>query len=83
MSRTDTGTPSFPISAFSLSAFQRFSVSLSAPGVTATSCTQATTPNVPTPPKRQPLLGQIHDLTILPLRLSMGAPGHVAALLPG
>src|ERR1017187_3104871 len=33
------------------------------PGVTATSCTQATTPNVPTPPKRQPLLGQIYSLT--------------------
>ena len=33
------------------------------PGVTATSCTQATTPNVPTPPKRQPLLGQIYGLT--------------------
>ena len=34
------------------------------PGVTATSCTQATTPNVPTPPKRQPLLGQIYGLTL-------------------
>jgi tetratricopeptide (TPR) repeat protein len=33
------------------------------PGVTATSCTQATTPNVPTPSKRQPLLGQICGLT--------------------
>jgi hypothetical protein len=33
-------------------------------GVTATSCTQATTPNVPTSPKRQPLLGQIYGLTV-------------------
>src|ERR1035441_4931940 len=34
-------------------------------GVTATSCTQATTttPNGTTPPKRQPLLGQIYGLT--------------------
>ena len=36
------------------------------PGVTATSCTQATNPNVPTPPKRQPLLGQIYGLSPLP-----------------
>src|ERR1035438_7214808 len=33
------------------------------PGATATSCTQATTPNVPTPPKLHPLLGQIYSLT--------------------
>jgi hypothetical protein len=32
------------------------------PGVTATSCTQATTPNVPTPPKRQPLLEIMAEL---------------------
>ena len=30
------------------------------PGVPPTSCPQATIPNVPTPPKRQPLLGQIY-----------------------
>src|ERR1039458_4015707 len=36
------------------------------PGVTGTSCTQATTPNVPMPPKRQPLLGQIYGLTLFP-----------------
>src|ERR1035441_130246 len=36
------------------------------PGVTATSCTQATTPNVPTPPKYQPLLGQIYGLNPAP-----------------
>jgi hypothetical protein len=30
------------------------------PGVTVTSCTQATTPNGTTPPKRQPFLGQIY-----------------------
>jgi hypothetical protein len=33
------------------------------PGVTVTSWTQATTPNVPTPPKHLPLLGQIFGLT--------------------
>lgn len=33
-------------------------------GVTATSCAQATTPNVPTLPKRQPLLGQIYGLAL-------------------
>jgi hypothetical protein len=48
---------SFPISAFSLSAFQPFIVSLPAPGVTATSCTQATTPSVPTPPQAPAPLG--------------------------
>ncbi|MEI8040303.1 MAG: hypothetical protein WCL11_02770, partial [Verrucomicrobiota bacterium] len=34
------------------------------PGVAATSCTQATTPNVPTLPKRQPLFGQIYGLAL-------------------
>jgi hypothetical protein len=37
---------------------RRVSLSGASPGVTATSCTQATTPNVPASPKRQPLLGQ-------------------------
>ena len=37
------------------------------PGVTATSCTQATTPNVPTPPKHQPLLGQIYGFDPFPV----------------
>jgi hypothetical protein len=32
------------------------------PGVTVTSCTQAATPNLPTPPKRQPLFGAIYGL---------------------
>jgi hypothetical protein len=50
---------SFQLSAFSFQ-LSAFSLSLPAPGVTATSCTQATTPNVPKPPKRQPLLGQIY-----------------------
>src|ERR1017187_8774042 len=45
------------------------------PGVTVTSCTQATTPNVPTPPKRQPLLGQIYGLTRF-LASQQVAPGH-------
>src|ERR1017187_7087315 len=42
----------------------RLASASNSPGVTATSCTQATTPNVPMPPKRQPLLGQIYGLTL-------------------
>jgi hypothetical protein len=48
------------------------------PGVTATSCTQATTPNVPTPPKRQPILGQIYGLT--PFRDDRPASRGVASV---
>src|ERR1035437_1562899 len=51
------------------------------PGVTATSCTQATTPNVPTPPKCQPVLGQIYGLTPAPtpaLTIAPSRPGRCA-----
>src|ERR1019366_8663958 len=41
----------------------RSALDSNSPGVTVTSCMQATTPNVPTPPKRQPLLGQVYGLT--------------------
>jgi hypothetical protein len=49
--------------------------------VTATSFTQATTPNVPTPPKRQPLLGQVYGCPLSPLARtgSFTAPGSGVA----
>jgi hypothetical protein len=46
------------------------------PGVSATSCTQAKAPNVPTPPKRQPILGQIYGLTPFPTAFNFGSAIH-------